>query len=93
MGGWYHYILGLNLNRVIKTEQLPKFKPLMSEKEYAELSHALSSNKTGIDHLDEHVYPKMFGYKNRFDYYEKNNLSYCVQNIKVPTFALGSIDD
>lgn len=65
----------------------------MSEKEFAELSHALSSNKTGIDHLDEHVYPKMFGYKDRLDYYEKNNLANYIQNIKVPTLALGSVDD
>lgn len=46
--GIYSYVIGMNLNRIIKRQQLPKFEPLMSSKDFAELSNALNENKTGL---------------------------------------------
>jgi len=43
----------------------------MSEGEFKELAHALETNRTGMDHIDKHVYVKMFGYKNVEDYYSQ----------------------
>ena len=72
---------------------MPKFKPLMSEKDFAEFSNALETNKTGLDHIDKHVYVKMFGYKDVQAYYDHVSLDRYVSNIAVPMFAFGSIDD
>ena len=40
----------------------------MSREEFTEFSKTLDK-KTGLDHLDEHVYVKMYGFKDRQDYY------------------------
>lgn len=42
----------------------------MSEKDYKELCHVFDTNTTGLDHIDEHVYVKMFGYKSLDEYYD-----------------------
>lgn len=65
----------------------------MNEKDYDELSHALNTNYTGLDHIDKHVYLKMFGYKSLEAYYEDVSMDQDISNIKVPTFAFGAIDD
>lgn len=41
----------------------------MSEDDFRELAHTIETNRTGMDHIDKHVYVKMFGYKNVEDYY------------------------
>ena len=43
--------------------KLPQFKKLLSEKDYAELYQVFASNRSGLDHIDKHVYVKMFKYK------------------------------
>lgn len=53
----------MSLNKTIRTTQLAKFEPLMSKEDFKELSHAIHTNRTGLDHIDKHVYVKMFGYK------------------------------
>lgn len=73
--GLFNYFVGLNLNKKYRNEQLPKMKALMSDEEYKWLSNALETNKTGLDHIDEHVIVKMFGYKDVADYY--NQVSLC----------------
>lgn len=57
------------LNHLIKSEQLPYFKKLMPEEDYNDLSHTLDTNKTGLDHIEKHIYVKMFGHKDLQDYY------------------------
>ena len=65
----------------------------MSEKDFAELEHAINTNKTGLDHIDKHVYLKMFGFKSIAEYYEDISLDNVIKNVKVPTIALSSHDD
>ena len=48
-------VVGLSHNDNILKTQLPKFEPLMSKEDFEELSHAISSNTTGLDHIDKHV--------------------------------------
>ena len=47
----------------------------MSKKDYDELYDAIYSNKSGLDHLDRHVYVKMYGYKDVQDYYNQVNVA------------------
>ena len=52
----------------------------MSKKDYAHYEHAFNTNRTGLDHIDEHVYVKMFGYKNTQDYYDSVSCDQSLQN-------------
>ena len=65
----------------------------MSEEDFAELTHAVNTNKTGLDHLDKHVYVKMFGFKDIPEYYEEVSFDNVVKDVQVPTIALSSHDD
>ena len=65
----------------------------MSEKDFKEINYAIETNKTGLDHIDKHIYVKMFGYKDVLDYYYYVSLDNYAKNFAVPTFALGSRDD
>ena len=65
----------------------------MEEKDFKEVKHALETNKTGLDHIDEHIYVKMFGYKSVLDYYYFVSLDNYVKNFAVPTICLGAKDD
>ena len=65
----------------------------MPEEDFEELSNQIYSNKTGLDHLDKHVYPKMFGYKDDADYYKKVSVDNYIQGCKVPLFCLSANDD
>ena len=42
----------------------------MEKKDYEELSNAFNTNKTGLDHIDKHVYVKMFGFRDVHHYYD-----------------------
>ena len=53
---------------------MPKFKELLSEEEFKDLSNVLQTNRTGLDHIDKHIYVKMYGYKDLDDYYDKVSL-------------------
>lgn len=46
----------------------------MSKEYFEELTKVFNENKTGLDHIDKHVYLKMFGYKNVDEYYDKVSL-------------------
>ena len=46
-----------------------------------------------MDHLDKHVYVKMFGYKSVADYYSNVDIDKNIKGIQIPTFAFESIDD
>ena len=46
----------------------------MSDKDYKEICHAIDTNKTGLDHIDKHIYVKMFGFKDVLDYYNEVSL-------------------
>ena len=48
---------------------------------------------TGLLTLDDYVYPRMFGYKDRFEYYEAITVAEHLMKIKVPTFTIGADDD
>ena len=65
----------------------------MPKEDFKELSDTLTENKTGLDHIDKHVYTKMYGYKDVNDYYNKVSLCSVTKNITVPTFAFGAKDD
>lgn len=91
--GLYQKVIGLNLNNTIKKHQLPKFESLMDKKEYEDLCRVFDENKTGLDHIDEHVYVKMFGYRDVEHYYDYVSLDNYTDKIAVPLFAFGSVDD
>ena len=68
-------------------------KPYLSESEYAEYTRLLKTNNTGLLQFDKYIYPKMFGYKDTQDYYEKVSIVGNIAKIKVPVFGLSSKDD
>ena len=78
---------------MIKNTQLPLIKEHMSKEDFAELEHAIDTNKTGLDHIDKHVYLKMYGFKDIPEYYEAVSLDLVIKDVKVPTIALSSHDD
>lgn len=65
----------------------------MEKKDYEELCHAFNTNKTGLDHIDKHVYVKMFGFRDVYHYYDYVSLDNYTTKITVPLFAFGSRDD
>ena len=65
----------------------------LSEEDAKHYEWAFESNRTGLDHIDEHVYTRMFGYKDVMDYYRSVSLDNFTKNIRVPTFAFGAADD
>ena len=67
--GFYNYLIGINLNNNIKKNQLPNIKKVMSTEAYENLAHALETNNSGLGHIEEHIYVKMYGYKNKQDLY------------------------
>ena len=72
---------------------MPKLKPYITDEDYKHYEHAMRTNKTGLDHLDEHVYTRMFGYKNVTEYYTEASIDVVAANIAVPTFCFEAQDD
>ena len=91
--GLYQKAIGLNLSENIRKKQLPKMKPYLSEEDYAHYEKALQENWQGMQVLDEHIFPRMFGYASTQDYYDQVTIAERATSIKVPTFALGAEDD
>ena len=56
MHGLCQRAVGLNLNRELRRKVLPKMKPYLSAEEYEAYAHALATNKTGLDHLNQHIF-------------------------------------
>lgn len=44
-------------------------KPYLNDKDYKFYEDTLRTNRNGLETLDGVVIPKMFGYKDRWDYY------------------------
>ena len=68
-------------------------KPYLSEEDYELYDRVLSKNWQGMQVLDETIFPRMFGYASKQDYYDQNTIAEHATKIKVPTFALGAVDD
>ena len=68
-------------------------KNLMPKDDYEAFSEALNTNKTGLDHLAEHVYGRMFGYKSSWDYHVGVSPDRFCENISIPTLSFESKDD
>ena len=67
--GFYAWVIGMNLSRLIRTYQLPKLRQYMSMEDYKYYSEFFENNWDGLRGIDIHVYPRMFGYKDVKDYY------------------------
>lgn len=91
--GLFQRAIGLNLNRIVRSNQLEPLKQHCSEEDAAHYDWAINTNKTGLDRFDQEVYPRMWGYKDAMDYYEKCSLDLIFMNIKVPTLSFESRDD
>lgn len=68
-------------------------KPYLTEKDYKHYEYVLSTNWNGLTTLDIDVIPRMFGFKDRWDYYEAGQMNTRLSKIKIPTFALQARDD
>ena len=64
----------------------------MPNEEFDSLSTTLDA-KTGLSHLDEQVYIKMYGYKSVQDYYDQMSVDNWTSQISVPLFAVHARDD
>ena len=91
--GLYSYVIGIKLNEDIRKLVLPKMKHLMSEEQYQEYKEILDTNKRGLPHLDEKIFYKQYGYRDCQHFYNDVVVSDQLNKIKVPTFALGAVDD
>ena len=60
--GLYQKAIGINLSENIRKKQLPQMRPYMSDEDYAHYDAVLKSNWSGMKAMDEHIFPKMFGY-------------------------------
>lgn len=65
----------------------------MPKKDYDELYNAIHSNRSGLGHIDKHVFVKMYGYKDAQDYYSSVSVANWTSQISVPVFALHARDD
>lgn len=87
-------VIGIDLLKNVRDILLPKLRPHISEEDYTHYNSALTKEwSNGLITLDTHVYPRMFGFKDRFDYYDKVTVAEHSHKIKVPTFALDALDD
>ena len=93
MGGMYSWAIGMILSEKIRCGQLPKMKDLFSPEDYEYYLNFFNNNWDGLRGIDKHVYCKMFGYTDVHDYYDKATVLGGLNNVSVPTFAFGSIDD
>ena len=91
--GLYNWLLGINLNNLIRKNQLPLMEKVMDKDAYEDLANALETNRSGLDHLERRVYAKMYGFKNRHEYYNDVSADRYTKQITVPVFALHSKDD
>ena len=92
-GGAYQFVIGNNLTSDVLKKQLPLFKKYLKDDEYKQYETALRTSWAGLLTLDDYVYPRMFGYKDRFEYYEAITVAEHLMKIKVPTFTIGADDD
>ena len=53
----------------------------------------MAKNWNGLEGLDEHVIASMYGYKDKFDYYEACTSARRLDKVACPLFALQSYDD
>jgi len=58
------------LNKAILNEQVPQLRKFIGEEEHSRLEVALKANKTGLDHIDKHLYTPMLNFKDTLDYYD-----------------------
>ena len=72
---------------------MPLLREHLSEEDTRYYENVFDTNKTGLDHIDQHVYVKMFGYKDVNDYYHSVTMDRFCHNIAVPTLSVGAIDD
>mmetsp|Transcript_22604 Transcript_22604/g.27958 ORF Transcript_22604/g.27958 Transcript_22604/m.27958 type:complete len:258 (-) Transcript_22604:135-908(-) len=91
--GFYQKVIGLTLSATVRKELLPQLRKYVSEEDYEFYKRVLETNWSGLKAFDEHIFPRMFGYANKQEYYEAVSLAERVTDIKVPTFALGASDD
>ena len=91
--GLYQKAIGINLSEIIRNDQLPLIREYMSEEDYQHYDSVLANNWQGLNVLDEHVYPRMFGYADKLDYYEQVSVAEIANKIRVPTFGFGAEDD
>ena len=68
-------------------------KKYLSEEDFKHYTKVLENNWSGLGVFDDHVYPRMFGHKDRIDYQVSCTITEHAENIKVPTFALEAADD
>ena len=50
-------------------------------------------NRKGLLMYDEHIYPEMWGFKDRWDYYRAVTLAGTLHKIKVPVLTISALDD
>ena len=67
--GIYQRVIGTKLNEAIRHDQLPKMKKYLSEEDFNIYNATLATNWSGLSAMDDHIFPRMFGYKGRNDYY------------------------
>jgi predicted alpha/beta-fold hydrolase len=68
-------------------------KPYLNDEDYKFYEDTLRTNRNGLETLDGLVIPKMFGFKDRWEYYTAGNVRSKMDGIKVPMFALQARDD
>ena len=68
-------------------------KKYLSEEDYNEYETVLKTQWGGLYTLDCHVYTRMFGYKDRWEYYNAVTVGEYLNEIKVPLFSLEADDD
>ena len=80
----------MKLSEDIRKNQLPKMKEYLSEEDFNHYNNVLSTNWNGLAPMDDHIFPRMFGYKDKYEYYADISIAEHAHNIKVPTFAFES---
>ena len=67
--GLYSWVIGTVLANDVRDNILPKMKSMLTEEDYRAYKEGLDNNRQGLTGLDEHVYTRMFGYKDIWEYY------------------------
>ena len=83
----------MNLSENVRKEQLPQLQKYLSPEDFQLYEELLATNWSGLKVFDEQIYPRMYGYAGKNEYYEAIVLADHVLDIKVPTFALDAEDD
>lgn len=86
------WVVTINYVKIMRKEQLPELRKMVSAEDYAMYDHALTNCNSFRDLVTD-IYVPNGGYESYEEWFTKNSMAQGIENIKVPTFGFTAADD